>query len=226
MTDVEYNDHMFEYGSEDSKRIYLNGILDFLKVIGPSQSKLIFFSLPDGVDPFKALDKVGSRIKEMNFQHCEGGTTLQYLSRSNQGKCIERLTLDTKMDSVHPLKNMTALTILALFSSDDLPVHLADYLDACPPALKTLTISGKHLVAPPFKRSLDSIETLCISYRTMTGDIGDILSSCFLNLVELIFTGTIIENTNIMLNSLRFQKAIFTCRTTIPSKAFRLCLQT
>jgi hypothetical protein len=44
MTDVEYNDHMLkEYGSEDSKRVYLNRILDFLKVIGPSQSKLTFF---------------------------------------------------------------------------------------------------------------------------------------------------------------------------------------
>jgi hypothetical protein len=118
----------------------LNGLLDFLKVIGSHQSRLTLRGLPTGIDPFESLDTVGSRIKELCFSTCDGGTIFQYLSQSSQSKHLEQLKIEnTSINSVSPINNLINLAELSVTSldADGPPIHLNKCLDVCPPALKS-----------------------------------------------------------------------------------------
>ncbi|KAI8880289.1 hypothetical protein K501DRAFT_275706 [Backusella circina FSU 941] len=210
--DIEYDDKWLSvFSSYVRKEIFLNGILDFYKLILPLKTEFTLFALPDDVDPFETADTMGSQIKQFHIWMCQGGTLFRYLSQSNQVKYIEKLDiLDTNIDSFHFLKEMTALTtlIIKFNKPHPPPVYLASCLAACPPSLKNLDIICRGLVIEPFNTILDSIESLNVSCDdTLTSDLGSIISSCFPNVVRLVLKGMVTENINISLKSTRFQRA-------------------
>ncbi|KAI8875964.1 hypothetical protein K501DRAFT_309364 [Backusella circina FSU 941] len=224
ITDIDYKDeNLLNYDDNERKYIYLNGLLDFFKLIGPYQSKLLLYGLPDDVDLFRALDVVDSHITKLNFWKCEGETLFQRLSRSNQYKHIGELCIiNTRIDSIHLIKGMPALTTLVLHFIDSrfLPVNLTDCLAACPPSLKNLVITCKSLAVEPFNTILDSIEDLYIGFKTITSDIGDIISYCFPNLVKLKLTGEVRENVDITLKNPYFLDATL---STSGARKLRYC---
>ncbi|KAI8879755.1 hypothetical protein K501DRAFT_302990 [Backusella circina FSU 941] len=213
ITDIDCEDmRLLNYDSNERKHIYSNGILDFIKLIGPNQEKFTFNGLPDGVNPFEALDTVDCQIKYFKFRMCEGKTLLQYLHQSNQWKYIKNLDLiNTAIDSIHLLKGMPALTTLSVYNipPNFLPISLVDFLAACPPTLTSLSVKCSHSIVKPFKAKLDSIKNLDICCSTLTTHLGDIISSCFPNLVTLELTGEVKENVHITLHSPHFQEATF-----------------
>ncbi|KAI8880286.1 hypothetical protein K501DRAFT_275703 [Backusella circina FSU 941] len=214
ITDLEYKDRsLHACNLTDRKQIYLNGVLDFFKAVGPKQNRLTIYDLPDGVDPFETLDAVDSQIKAFHFSACGDETLFQYLSQYNQSKYIEELTFEyTRIDTICLFfKNMVNLTILNIdFRRDDSPsVNLVDFLNVCLPTLKNLTVRCEHLIIEPLNTRLYSIKKLDISYCTLNSDLGDIISSCFPDLVELYITGEVKENLDINLKSPHLQKASF-----------------
>jgi hypothetical protein len=189
ITSIDYQDIKLEsYESRDKRHIHVDGVLGFPKLIGPIKNELTLFGVPDGVDPFEVLDAIDCTIKHLCISSCKGGTLFQHLSRSNQSKQVEKLTIqDTRADSIHVLKSMLALTKLSIsIIKEDGPfVHLEGCLAACSPSLKTLSINIYSLVVRPSQIRLNSIETLSIGCMELGSDLGDIISSCFPNLVEL-----------------------------------------
>jgi hypothetical protein len=173
---------------------------------------LILYGLPDNVDVFEALDSADAQIKGVWFWMCEGGTILKYLSQSNQSKYIEKLDiLNTSIDSIHLIKNITALTALRIcfYAPNSPPINLASCLRACLPSLKVLYIGCSELIVEPFTKKLNSIENLHFGLITLTSGLGDIISSCFPNLLELHLTYKVTEDTTIVLKNPLFQKATF-----------------
>jgi hypothetical protein len=214
ITDIKFRYYdLKRYDTSNKTKIYLNGLVDFYKQIAPRQSELTFYGLPDSVDIFETLDNVGSQIKSMIFRGCEGGTLLQFLAQSNQSKHIEKLQIEGgRIDSIHLIKTMTTLTtlIISIDPHDPTPVHLADYLTVCPPSLKNLDIVCPPLIAsPPFKTKLNSIERLKIECNTLSSNLGNTISFCFLNLITLDLVGGLMEDVNITLKSHHFQFATF-----------------
>jgi hypothetical protein len=212
-TEVDINDvELDDYEPSERKYFYLNGYLDFLKLIGPIKDELSLEYVPNGVNPFEALDAVDSRIQCLDLYGRENETILEDLSRSNQSKYVQTLILtDTNIDSIHFIKNMTCLTELRIRSAikDTRPVDLIGCLEACPPFLKTFTITFDHIVVKPHNIVLKSIENLNIRCQTLTSEIGDIISSCFPNLVKLSLYCEYLNNTNITLKSLQLQHVSF-----------------
>jgi hypothetical protein len=210
---AEYEDNMIEgYDSNDRREIFLNGVLDFFKLIGPSQTRLNLNRVPDGVDIFGALDAVGSQIKKLHFEACEGETMFNYLSQSKQAHHVQEIsTLNSSVDSMRFLANMTALTTIKLMFFDifEPQFQLVDVLNGCPPSLKHLSITCFHLVVDPFTTVLASVETLELHSKSLTGTIGDIVSYCFPNLVQLVLFGSARQDIRIMLRSPHFEKATF-----------------
>jgi hypothetical protein len=148
----------------------------------------------------------------MYFDKCQGGTIFQNLSQSDQANHLQELGVYSKtIGVIHPLASLTALTALNLhISIDDVqPVQFADVLAACPPSLKTLAVDCIPLKYGPFTTRLDSLETLKIHCKTLSRHLGDIISTCFPNLVSLDIFGMIPHAINITLESPRFQKAVF-----------------
>jgi hypothetical protein len=129
VTDFKYDDdELIRYDESDRKYIYLNGALDFFKVIDWSQNTLTLYGLPDNVDIFEALDSADAQIKDVLPLMCQGGTIFKYLSQSNQYNYIEKLViLNSSIDSIHFVKAMTALTTLQInfFDPNSLPINLA-----------------------------------------------------------------------------------------------------
>jgi hypothetical protein len=119
--------------------IYLNGLLDFLKLIVPIRNELTLQSLPDVVDPFEALDYVDARINKLKLLECNDKPSLQYLCHSKQPKYIQDLyLLDVRLYSVDFLKDITTLTSLTVRYSKRAPGYIcvSDCLAACPPHVK------------------------------------------------------------------------------------------
>jgi hypothetical protein len=213
IADIEYDDlTLHEEYTGNKNELYLHGLPDFYKLIGPCTSDFIIRCLPDGIDIFEALDAVSFQVKKLEFCHCQGGTTFQDLSQSNQYNHAEELRFwDTGLDSIYLIKNMTNLTTLEFvrYEDDFPPIQLVDCLDVCPPSLKSFKVSCNKLVVKPFKNNLDSIETLDISCVALGSVIGDFISSCFPNLVELRLAFKMGQNINITLKNPHFRKAEF-----------------
>jgi hypothetical protein len=104
---------------------------------------------------------------------------------------------------------MPCLTELSVgFGDEDgTPVDLVSFLVACPSSMKALAINYNRMVVKPHNIILESIETLSIICITL----GDIISSCFPNLVKLSLYFMHLHNTNITLKILQFQHATL-CR--------------
>jgi hypothetical protein len=211
VTEVDFHDvGLDDYEPSERKYFYLNGYLDFLKLIGPIKDELSLEYVPNGVNPFEVLDAVDSKIQYLDLYGRESETILQDLSRSNQSKYVQALILiDAKLDSIHVIKNMTSLTELRIRCpiKDTRPVDLVSCLEACPPSLKTFAIVFDRIVVKPHNIVLKSIENLNIRCHTLTSEIGDIISSCFPNLVKLSLYFKSLQNTNITLKSPRLQHA-------------------
>lgn len=214
-TTTEYADRQLsEYGfrTDQSTQLYLNGVIDFFKLIGPRKSYLNIYGLPDHVDPFEALDSVGSRIKKMYLDKCQVGTIFQHLSQSDQANHLQELNVYSKtVGVIHPLASLTALTTLNLHITigDVQPVQFVDILAACPPSLKTLDVDFTPLEYGPFTTKLGNLEVLKIRCKMLSKHLGDVISTCFPNLVSLDIFGTVPHAINITLESPRFQKAVF-----------------
>jgi hypothetical protein len=210
---IEYEDRrLLNYDSDERKHVYKNGILDFLKLIGQSQNKLTLYGLPDAVDPFESLDAVGSHIKELFLNTCQSKSIFQHLSQSKQSSHVEKLDLvNTSIDSIHFIRNITTLTSLTINSTPphSVPIHLFDCLAACPPLLKSLSIKCGSLLVKPFNTKLDSVQHLNIGFALLDNELGNIISNCFPNLVRLELTGEVKESATIMLHNSHFQQATF-----------------
>ncbi|KAI8879785.1 hypothetical protein K501DRAFT_287204 [Backusella circina FSU 941] len=213
LIDIEYQDDGLEhYDINDRKQIYSDGILDFLKLIGPKKNKLHLNDLLDSVDVFEALDEVDAKIKELHFRMCHGSATFEHLCRSNLIHHIETLRIvNTRLDSIQHLKSMSVLTRLTIFNIPPiyLPIPLIECLAGCPPTVKYLHIESNDLIIKPYKTRLNSIESLSIGFKTLSSDLGDIISFCFPNLVKLKLTGEVTESLHITLQSPHLQEAVF-----------------
>jgi hypothetical protein len=162
ITDLSYSDETLKRRDEsDRKYIYLNGVLDFFKVIDWSKNTLTLYGVPDNVDVFEALDSVDAQVKGVSFSMCISGAIIKYISQSNQSKYIEKLDiLNTSIDSIHLIKNMTALTTLwiSFYNSNCPPLNLASCLYACLPSLKTLSIECGEVIVEPFTKKLTRLK--------------------------------------------------------------------
>jgi hypothetical protein len=121
------------YNTSQRRYVYHNGILDFLKMIGPTQSRLFLQALPDDVDAFEALDASGSQIEGLLLFDCECQIMFEHLWKSKQSITIKSLDFeDTIVKNFQPLKDMPALTALHIGYGEiyDQRIDLSDCLRA------------------------------------------------------------------------------------------------
>lgn len=222
--DIEFEDSWLPlYHVNRRKHVYLNGILNYLRLIGTHQDKLTLYGLPDDIDPFETLDSVGSQIKTFSLWECDGDTLFSYLSQSNQSKCIEKLIIqDTMIPLIYFLKDITALTTLNITYSHEgfRTLRLTNCLKLCPGTLKTLTIKCYDLVIGSFQNKLNAVETVEIECSTLTKGLGTIISSCFPNLIILRLKGDMEKDVNIDLQSPHLKEAILSIVDYWPSSYY------
>jgi hypothetical protein len=212
-TDIDFEDEMLRnYAPDLVKQIYLNGVLDFFRSSTRNKAKLAFTSLPRDIDPFEPLDTADTKVQKLDILFCQNDTIFHNLSQSNQYKHVEELTFhNSNVDSIHLIKDMPALaTLRILFTSlRPTPANLVDYLTSCPSSLKTISIQCLRMVVNPFEKNLASIENLDIDTSTITSHLGDMISSCFPNLVNLKLRGIVNEDMSITLKNPHFRKFTF-----------------
>jgi hypothetical protein len=72
LTEVDFDKvGLNDYEPSARRYFYLNGYVDLLKLIGPTQHERTLEYVPDSVDDFEVLDVVGSRIRHFNLYGCE-----------------------------------------------------------------------------------------------------------------------------------------------------------
>jgi hypothetical protein len=222
ITDIEYIDAALpSHSADERKSIYLDGILDFYKLIGPNIDELNLEHVPDCANPFEALDAVGSKIRKFDLDIREAGTIYDYLCQSNQSKYIEKLGLCLpNFCSPDIIKRIPRLTELSLTLSHH--HSFVDYLDACPPSLKHLTLKSQYLTRTPLPSHVYSIETLVIESKILNSSIGNVITYCLPNLVKLTLKGELRESLNIKLTHPALQKATFYLKSTVWSMCSHL----
>jgi hypothetical protein len=216
LSNIEYCDKVFRddarniFNPSQQKHIYLNGALDFLKMVGSKQSKLFLSHLPSDVDVFEAVDAGDSKLKTLFLIKCESKTTFQYLAQSKQSKYIEDLTIiDTRIDSTIPFESMSVLTKLSIgcVKRYSRPIHLGDCLAGCPPTLKTLILRKNVVLASSFPKKLESVEVLYLGVADIICNVGDIISECFPNLLDLTLHGKVTKGVHVALRNSHFRAA-------------------
>jgi hypothetical protein len=209
---------MLEYHPDEARRVYLNGILGFYRIMKPYDRELEIYLVPDDVDIFEVLDEMDWQLEVLRISLCQGGTLFQYLAQSNQSKTIQKLKLkDTEIGTPHSLHSMTALTTLDIKfdHTDDSPtINLTVYLNGCPATLKTFSINCPNLEMNPSLTSVNHIEVFVIRCNEIARDISTIISTCFHHLIRLILSGTLYENVDILLHSYSLTFSSFVIRKT------------
>jgi hypothetical protein len=212
-TDINYEDYyILHHSGLPPKSIYLQGVLCFFRAIKPTIGKFALHGVPEDVDPFEALDIGDSRIQNWSFSFCENKMLFQNFLQSNQSKYVEEISIESSdINSIHFLKDVPNLTYLRIryFMGGYSRFRMADCLAACPSSLKTLIIDTPNMTVDLFQGSLESVQNLEINIAKITSVLGDIISSCFPNLVNLKLTGLVKENVNITLKSSHLQNATF-----------------
>jgi hypothetical protein len=230
-TDIDYEDDYIHHHSEfPPKSMYLKGVLGYFRAIKPSIGKFALHGVPEDVDPFEALDIGDSRIQNWTFCFCENKRLFQHFLHSNQYKYAEEIFIESSdIDSIHFLKDVPNLTYLKIcfFMGGYSRFRMADYLAACPSSLKTLIIDIRNMTVDPFQGSLESVQNLEIHIAKITSVLGDIISSCFLNLVNLELRGIVKENVNITLKSPHLQNTTFYTSNILKNKPHKhiLCFE-
>jgi hypothetical protein len=202
---IEYIDRMILYcDPDDARRVYLNGILDFYKLVVPSKT-LAIQGVPNYVNVFEVFDGMGHQFEELRTYQCEGETLFQYLAESKQARCIKKLDLSaTKISTPRSLKNTMALTTLKLSPSysENLSIDLTDHLNGYPPTLRNLSIDCHDLNIDLAVTQLSNIETLDISCHELTKDLGDVISASFPKLAQLkLSASSLCEDVNITIQT-------------------------
>jgi hypothetical protein len=213
---VEYIDSVFRddalnrFSPSQQRYIYSNGVLDFLKMVGSKQRKLFLNDLPGDVDVFEVMDAGDSKLKTLFLTKCESKTTFQYLAQSKQSEYIEELTItNTRIDSIIPFESMSALTKLSIgcVRNYSRPIHLGDCLAGCPPTLKTLILRKNVLLPTSFPKKLESVEVLYLGVADIICNVGDIISECFPNLLDLTLRGKVTKDVHVALRNSHFRAA-------------------
>ncbi|KAI8880433.1 hypothetical protein K501DRAFT_275594 [Backusella circina FSU 941] len=124
-----------------------------------------------------------------------------------------------QVNSRNPIHLIRDIAVLAkrkpiFLGFNPLVIHAVDFLIVCNSALKYFHISSSILIVGTFNIKLNSIESFNIECDAPTGDLEDIISSRFANLVKLKFMGEVAENMNIMLKCRHFQQAILILKRT------------
>lgn len=199
------------YDDNRRRRVYLDGIMDFYKVIAPKQISFNIHDVPDGVNVLDIFDEMDCKLEELTVTKCQE-EILQHLSHSNQSRYIKKLLLiRTNVSSIHCIKRMEALTVLRLdlYDRSRPIVDLSACLNACPPTLKEFTLLCDLMEFAISNVHLNSIETLEISCKSVDRRLADTISSSFPKLVNLTLLGQITENIYITLSNPSFQKVKF-----------------
>jgi hypothetical protein len=210
---TEYCDAGLEYYDASQRRyVYFNGILDFLKRIGPAQNRLVLHALQDDVNAFEALDAGDSQIEELFLSDCESESMLEYLGMSKQSESIKILDImDTRIKNIQPIKDMPALTSLRIEyrAIREERIDLVEWLHACPTTLTSLAIQNAELFVLPFNQQLESIGCLKLYLVDINTNMVNIISNCLPNLVDLELFGALECDVNITLKNPHLQRAYF-----------------
>jgi Leucine-rich repeat (LRR) protein len=201
-----------DYDDSQIRYVYFNGILDFLKRIGPAQNRLVLHALTDDVNAFGALDAGDSQIEELVLFDCESETLLEYLGMSKQSESIKILDIrDTIIKNLQPLKDMPALTSLRIVYEDihEERINLTDCLRACPTTLTSLAIQNADVFVLPFNQQLESIGYLKLYLVDINTNMVNIISNCLPNLVDLELFGALACDIHITLKNPHLQRAHF-----------------
>jgi hypothetical protein len=210
---MEYRDDWLTcYDASERRYVYFNGILDFLKMIGPAQNRLVLHALTDDVNAFEALDAGDSQIEELVLFNCESESMLEYLGMSKQSESIKILDIKgTIINNLQPLKDMSALTSLRIDYEhiDEERIDLAEWLRACPTTLTSLAVEKAELFALPFNQQLESIGYLKLYVVEINTNMGNIISNCLPNLVDLNLYGRLECDVHMTLKNPHLQRALF-----------------
>jgi hypothetical protein len=195
----------------DPVPVYLNGILDFYRIIKPKKKELTLYCVTDGTDVFEVLDDINWQLEELFAYEYESGTFFQYLIQSKQSKSIQKLNLNnTPIES--SLQRMAALTTLELEQNEIIlgqETNLTQCLNACTAMLKNLIVDYYVLKIYPPKTSFTCIENLKIKCRECDGQLGQVLSTCFPKLIRLNVTTETFRTMNVVLHSPFFREVRF-----------------
>jgi hypothetical protein len=207
VTHWNHSPKIWLYSRVNIKKVFENGYLPFLQLIGPTQDELVFYFLQNGNDVFKVLDESGSQIKKFSFRKCQQETLFQDLAQSNQAKYVKSLSLyETAIGSLDILGSMISLTTLNISLRSE-SFHLTDCLNACPSTLRNFSFKHDHVVLDRSTTHESFIENLTITSRTLTKEFGETISFCFPKLVNLQIQGALLEDVILTPQSPHFQTA-------------------
>jgi hypothetical protein len=180
------------------EQVYENGLLQFLKLVGPTQDKLRFDRVPNTIDIFQPLDDAGSRIKKFTFSYCDSSTIQYWLLKSDQAKHVQEIRLkNTKLYEYAGLQGLTSLTKLKLKYHSCSPrsnINITRLFNGLPDTLKELYIEDGCLEFLDAKVRPTCIEIMHITTDYISNDhLNRMLSYCP-KLVELFVSGKIGHN--------------------------------
>jgi hypothetical protein len=211
VTTFLHHDHVMNNQSPDYLiQLYKRGIFPFLQNIKTHRNNYYFDNYCNGLDAFKKFDEFGWRLKYLYIKSFIDDTIfLEELAQSEQSKYIEELALEEILpEPMNMLINMEALTTLSIdynFSymnhnvEEKQIIHFNQLLEACPPTLSTLSISGVDFVLTESTTRLTSIKHLKLTLVDLTPELARFIETSFPHLSTLYLHCNISNNVTISL---------------------------
>jgi hypothetical protein len=75
----KHDAEMLEYHPDEARRVYLNGILGFYRIMKPYDRELEIYFVPDDVDIFEVLYEMDWQLEVLCISLCQGGTLFRHL---------------------------------------------------------------------------------------------------------------------------------------------------
>jgi hypothetical protein len=196
--DLPSTDVWYDIEDEQIEQVYENGLLQFLKLVGPTVDELTFDSVPTTINIFQPLDDAESRIKKFTFAYCDSFTVQYELPESDQAKHVQEILLEeTPLCEYAGFQGLTSLTKLefkySTYSSLS-NINITSLFNGLPDTLKELYIGDVFLEFLDTKVRPNCIEIMHIRTHYITDDGLNQMLSCCPKLVELFFSGKIGHN--------------------------------
>jgi hypothetical protein len=194
---------------EQAMLLYRDGLIPIYRTLGTHLWSVTAVAIPHELDLFNQLDQFGCQMEYCSLDHNESTPIFTQLGQSSQAQYVRDLNLRNTMVTLPSLfQNMTSLTEITIdvnFDEAYWPINLNEYLNAFPPTLINFDANCTDLEVTNVPIRSTNIQRFRITCRKLSKILGQVVSTCFPELIELDLRGRVPENISFDLPAHHFQ---------------------
>lgn len=212
LTELSYDVMCMNQEEGDMEKFYSEGFMHLAQTYRAQLKKLaLIFEYPDE-DPFKMMDDANCQIQELMLGHVIRLPLLERLSRSNQARFIQALTVDYILDTsnLEWLKEFTSLKELSLYHPYQGPVtqrkviQLKRLLEMVGHTLEKLKLRTHHVEFDTTHRQYQ-LKHLSFDWTSLPDKIDAFISKTLPHLHTLKFKRCIFAERSFLLPSINLR---------------------